>query len=163
MLVPIVLDVLSGLHAAHSLRDDDGNVMNLVHRDVSPQNVMVGVDGTARITDFGIARAESRIMSTRPGQLKGKLSFMSPEQIRTAEAVDRRSDVFSAGAMIWSSLTARKLFLAESDAATLSNILSMPIPPPSTIGSKPPEALDAVILQALEQNIEKRYQSAVAR
>src|SRR5579863_10487856 len=81
-LVPIMLDALAGLDAAHSLVDDEGEPMNLVHRDVSPQNILVSIDGTARITDFGIARAEARISATRPGQLKGKYAYMSPEQIR---------------------------------------------------------------------------------
>jgi eukaryotic-like serine/threonine-protein kinase len=160
LLLPIVIDVLAGLHAAHSLKDDDGNPMNLVHRDVSPQNVMVGIDGTARITDFGIARAESRIMSTRPGQLKGKLAFMAPEQIRGTESVDCRADLFSAGAMLWSALTGRRLFLADSDAATLSNILQLTIPPPSTVGCQPPQALDVLFERALERDPDKRFQSA---
>jgi eukaryotic-like serine/threonine-protein kinase len=160
LLVPIALDVLAGLHAAHSLKDDDGSPMNLVHRDVSPQNVMVGADGTARITDFGIARAESRILSTRPGQLKGKLAFMSPEQLKAAGKLDRRSDLFSAGAMLWSALTGRRLFLGDSDAATLSNVLRLPIPLPSRIGCKPPAAFDPVLLAALERDLNKRFQTA---
>ena len=122
LLVPIVLDMLAGLDAAHSLVDDDDQPLHLVHRDVSPQNVLVGIDGTARITDFGIARADSRITTTRPGQVKGKLAFMAPEQIRSQD-VDRRADIFSAGAMLWPLLTGRRLFVGDSDAATLNNII----------------------------------------
>jgi serine/threonine-protein kinase len=160
LIIPIVLDVLAGLQAAHSIRDEDGNLLNLVHRDVSPQNVMIGVDGSARLTDFGIARAESRIMSTRPGQFKGKLAYMAPEQVMGGDKIDRRTDIFAAGSMLWSALTARRLFLADSDAITLSNILQMPIPPPSTIGLKPSASLDATIGRALERDMDKRFQSA---
>jgi serine/threonine-protein kinase len=161
IIVPIVLDALAGLHAAHTLTDDDGNPMNLVHRDVSPQNVLVGVDGTARLIDFGVAKAESRIHSTRPGQMKGKLAFMAPEQVKNASKADRRSDIFSAGVMLWSALTGRKLFLADSDAETLHNILHLEIAPPSTMGHKPAAALDAVVLRALERDPEKRFQTAL--
>jgi serine/threonine-protein kinase len=160
LLASILLDVLSGLHAAHTLTDEDDNPMNLVHRDVSPQNVMVGLDGTARLTDFGIARAASRIMSTRPGQMKGKIAFMSPEQIRAAVTIDGRADLFSAGAMAWSAFTGRRLFLGDSDAITLGNILSMKLTPPSEIGLKPPAVFDELILRALARDPDDRFASA---
>jgi eukaryotic-like serine/threonine-protein kinase len=160
LVIPIMLDLLAGLHAAHMLTDDDGAPMQLVHRDVSPQNIMVGADGTARITDFGIARAESRIMSTRPGQLKGKLAFMSPEQIRGATDIDRRSDVFAAGVVLWGALTGRRLFLGSSDAATLTNILQLEVPPPSTIGCKPPPVFDSICLRALKRDPDERFSTA---
>jgi len=159
LLVPIVLDMLAGLEAAHSLTDDAGTPMNLVHRDVSPQNVLIGIDGSARITDFGIARAESRLNITRPGQVKGKIAYMSPEQVRSAE-LDRRSDVFSAGAMLWSMLTGRKLFQADNDAATMSNIVHMDIPLPSTVGLQPPAVFDAICLCALQRDPSRRFASA---
>jgi serine/threonine-protein kinase len=159
LLVPIVLDALAGLDAAHSLTDHDGQSLRLVHRDVSPQNILVGIDGTARITDFGIARASSRITSTRPGEIKGKLAYMSPEQVRSGE-IDRRSDLFSAGAMLWTLLTGRKLFIADNDAATMHNIAFMDIPPPSTIGSCPPAAFDAVCARALERDPDRRFATA---
>lgn len=161
LLIPLMLDALSGLHAAHVLTDDDGNPMNLVHRDVSPHNILVGIDGSARITDFGVAKAESSIHSTQPGQLKGKLAFMSPEHFRNSEKLDRRSDIFSAGAMLWSALTGRKLFLAASDAETLTNVLTMEIKAPSTVGLKPPAALDAVCMRALERDPDKRFPNAL--
>jgi len=160
LLVPIILDALAGLHAAHTLVDDDGRPLLLVHRDVSPQNVLVGIDGVGRITDFGVARAESRINTTRPGQLKGKLSYLSPEQIKGG-TLDHRSDIFSAGAMLWSALTGLRLFRdASSDAATMANILTMEVPPPSTVGFKPPPELDAICLRALERDPDKRFASA---
>jgi serine/threonine-protein kinase len=159
VLVSIMLDALCGLHAAHTLTDDDGAPMNLVHRDVSPQNILVGVDGTAHITDFGVARAESRIGGTRPGQFKGKVAYMAPEQIRGAH-VDSRTDVFVAGAMLWSALTGCKLFSGESNAETMTNVLQKEIAPPSTVGLHPPAAFDAVVLRALERNPDDRFASA---
>src|SRR5450432_3735648 len=162
LLIPIILDALSGLHAAHTLTDDDGSSMRLVHRDVSPQNILVGVDGMARLTDFGIAKAESRINSTRPGELKGKISFMSPEQIKTPESVDHRSDVFSAGVLLWTALTGRHLFEAGSTAAAMNNTLRMAIEPPSQVGLKPPAVFDAICLRALERNVASRLDSALA-
>ncbi len=122
-----MLDTLAGLHAAHELRDDKGQLVELVHRDVSPQNVLVGVDGIARITDFGVARATSRLTSTRVGQLKGKLAYMAPEQAN-GEGIDRRADVFSAAVLIWETLAAKRLFKAENEAATLKRVISEPIP-----------------------------------
>lgn len=159
LLVAIFLDILAGLDAAHSLTDDDGNSMKLVHRDVSPQNILVGIDGSARITDFGIARAEARINSTRPGELKGKIAYMSPEQIKSEE-VDRRSDVFAAGGMLWSMLTGRRLFQGDNEAATMGNILSMEVPLPSTLGLQPPAVFDAICLCALQRDPAKRFATA---
>jgi eukaryotic-like serine/threonine-protein kinase len=159
LVIPIIIDALSGLHAAHMLTDDDGHPMNLVHRDISPQNVLVGVDGAARITDFGVAKAEARVNTTRPGQIKGKLAFMSPEQLKGIE-VDRRSDLFSAGCLLFSALTGRRLFLGPNDAATMSNILWLQIPPPSAVGLKPPPFFDEICLRALERDRDKRWSSA---
>jgi eukaryotic-like serine/threonine-protein kinase len=159
LIVPIVLDALAGLHAAHTLTDDDGNALGIVHRDISPQNILVGVDGSARITDFGVAKAKSSISSTLPGQLKGKIAFMSPEQIRGTQ-VDRRSDIFSAGCLLWSALTGRRLFRGDSDPATMTNILSLNVPPPSTIGLMPPAIFDDICLRALERDRDKRWQTA---
>ncbi len=159
LLIPIVLDALSGLHAAHSLTDDEG--VRLVHRDVSPQNILVGVDGMARLTDFGIAKAESRINTTRPGELKGKISFMSPEQIQSPESVDHRSDVFSAGVLLWTALTGKQLFEAGSTGAAMVNTLRMAVERPSQVGLKPPAVFDAICLRALERNVEARLDSAL--
>jgi len=160
LLVPIMLDALAGLEAAHSLTDEAGRPINLVHRDVSPQNILIGVDGTARITDFGIARADARINTTQPGQLKGKFAYMSPEHFRSAPSIDRRADIFSAGCVLWSMLTGRRLFQAETDGATIFNVIELDIPPPSVIGLAPPAAFDAVCLRALERDPEKRFATA---
>ena len=111
--LPIVLrvavEVLSGLHAAHELRDDRGELLNVVHRDVTPQNILLGIDGTARLTDFGVARARGRLVATSVGMLKGKLSYMAPEQLEAAE-LDRRADVFAMGVTLWETLALRRLF-----------------------------------------------------
>lgn len=159
LIVPIAIDILRGLHAAHGLTDDAGAPLHLIHRDVSPQNILVGIDGVARITDFGIAKAEARITSTRPGMFKGKLQYMSPEQLRSRD-LDPRSDLFSMGVVMWESLTGERLFRGPDDAATVHNIIQKEVLPPSTIGLKPPAVLDEIILKALQRNPDDRYASA---
>jgi eukaryotic-like serine/threonine-protein kinase len=153
----IAVDMLSGLHAAHELRDDAGNPINLVHRDVSPQNVLVGVDGIARITDFGVARAASRLTATRVGQLKGKIAYMAPEQAAGEETLDRRADVFAAGIVIWEELAAKRLFKAENEAATLSRVMTEPVPPLSAIVPGLSVQLSNVVMRALERDPNRRF------
>ncbi|NUP13954.1 MAG: serine/threonine protein kinase [Polyangiaceae bacterium] len=159
IVLRMVLDALAGLHAAHELRDDRGQLLGLVHRDCSPQNVLVGVDGTARITDFGVARASSRLTSTAHGKLKGKLAYMAPEQTRGDE-LDRRTDLFAMGIIIWEVLCGKRLFKADSEAATLQRILVEPIRPPSEVNPSIPKCFDPVVLRALDRNQDKRYQNA---
>jgi serine/threonine-protein kinase len=159
--VAVMVDTLEGLHAAHICKDDDGNSMQLVHRDVSPQNILVGVDGIARITDFGIAKAETRITSTQPGMRKGKLAFMAPEQITNDEAVDSRADIWSSGVVLWTALTAKNLFRSENDAATIHSVLSKVIPAPSTEGRQPPPFFDDIALRALQRDPNERFSSAL--
>ena len=153
----IALDMLSGLHAAHELRDDTGDAVHLVHRDVSPQNVLVGVDGIARITDFGVARAASRLTATRVGQLKGKIAYMAPEQAAGEESLDRRADVFAAGIVVWEEIAAKRLFKAENEAATLSRVMSEPVPPLTEIVPGLSQELSKVVMRALERSPEKRF------
>jgi serine/threonine-protein kinase len=161
LVVAIVIDALEGLHAAHTLQDDAGEQQHLVHRDVSPQNILVGTDGVGRITDFGIAKAETRITSTRPGTRKGKLLFMSPEQITGASVIDRRTDIWAAGAVLWGALTGYPLFKGENDAATMHNVLTKEITPPSKEGWEPPAVFDEIVLRALARDAAKRYESAL--
>ncbi|HWA77798.1 MAG TPA: serine/threonine-protein kinase [Polyangiaceae bacterium] len=155
----IALDMLAGLHAAHELRDDRGQPINLVHRDVSPQNVLVGGDGISRITDFGVARAASRLSATRVGQLKGKIAYMAPEQAQGDEQLDRRADVFSAGIVIWEALAAKRLFKADNEAATLSRIMSEPVPPLSRVAPHVGKEVGDVIMRALERDRDQRFSS----
>lgn len=155
----IVVDALFGLHAAHELRDEFDQPVHLVHRDVSPQNILVGVDGSGRITDFGVARASSRLSATRSGQLKGKLAYMAPEQARGGD-IDRRADVFAMAIVLWEALTGRRLFKAENEMATLNRVLFEPIPSPRSIEPSIPEVIDAVVMKALERDPNARYESA---
>jgi serine/threonine-protein kinase len=152
----MLVDSLSGLHGAHELRDDQGALVQLVHRDVSPQNVLVGIDGVSRITDFGVARAASRLSATRVGQLKGKLAYMAPEQATGAD-IDRRADVFSAGVMIWETLASKRLFKAETEAATLSRVLNEPIPELLRVAPGVNKQISQAVMRALERNPTRRY------
>ncbi len=157
--IRILLDTLAGLHAAHELTDDLGQPLAIVHRDVSPQNILVGSDGISRITDFGVARAASRLSTTRSGQLKGKIAYMSPEQAR-GDRIDRRADVFACGIVLWEALALKRLFRADGEAATLNRVLYDPIPSPSTHRPDIPAALEAVCMKALCREVDERFETA---
>jgi len=156
IVIRMLLDTLGGLHAAHELRDEHGELAGVVHRDVSPQNVLVGADGVARITDFGVARAASRLTATGVGQLKGKIAYMAPEQARGDEDLDRRADVFAAGVVLWESLAHRRLFKASSEAATLSRVLNEPMPHLHEVAPHISPAVCDVVMKALERNRDAR-------
>ncbi len=155
----IGLDTLSGLHAAHDLCDDAGQPLGLVHRDVSPQNILVGVDGSARITDFGVARASSRLATTQSGTLKGKLAYMPPEQAKGGD-LDRRADVFAMAIVLWEVLAGKRLFKGNSELETLNRLLFEPIPRLSSVMPDAPRALDDVIAKALTRDVEQRFSTA---
>ncbi len=157
----IFVDSLSGLHAAHDLTGVDGAPLHLVHRDVSPQNILIGRDGITRITDFGVARAEARITSTRGGQLKGKIGYMPPEQIRN-EDLDRRGDVYATGVALWEALVGRKLFDASSDAALVHMIITGAKQSPHDLDPTIPKEVSDVCMQALALRAEGRPESAAA-
>ena len=123
----------SGLAYAHTLTDGDGRPLGVVHRDVSPQNVLISFEGAVKMIDFGVARAFGRVAHTSPGGLKGKIDYMSPEQA-SAEEVDHRADVFALGVVLWEALTGRRLFRRETELATMRAIVDDPIPHPSEIG-----------------------------
>lgn len=159
LIVPVILEGLYGLHAVHALKNEDGVSYGIVHRDVSPHNLLVGLDGGARVIDFGIAKASARFADTQSGMYKGKLAYMAPEQLKSEE-VDARADVWAAGVTLYDALTAFHPFKGSSDPATLHKILSGPIAPPSTIGLKPPACLDDVIMKALMRDPTQRYQTA---
>ena len=158
----ILVDVLAGLHAAHELADDDGAALGIVHRDVSPQNILIGVDGSARLTDFGVARATSRLSTTRTGQLKGKLAYMAPEQARGAKDIDRRADIFASGVVLWEALEGRRLFRGDGDADTLNKVLYDPIPRLRDAVPAVPAGLEAVLEGALDRDRTQRFASAAA-
>lgn len=160
VVLRITLEMLAGLHAAHELRDEHGNLIGVVHRDVSPQNVLVGTDGMTRLTDFGVARAASRLSATRNGQLKGKLAYMAPEQATGDDALDRRADVFSAGVVLWEALALRRLFKASNEAATLSRVMSEPIRSPADFNPSVPPSVAQVCLYALSRDVNSRYATA---
>jgi serine/threonine protein kinase len=155
--VSIGVGMLEGLHAAHEAKNERGVPLEIVHRDVSPQNVLVGVDGVARVFDFGIAKAVDRLHTTQDGSLKGKIAYMSPEQLDN-EPVDRRTDVWAASVVLWEALAGRRLFVADSQAALIRVIMTKDVPPPSSMGS-PPE-LDAVLARGLEKDPDERYATA---
>ncbi|MBI4704792.1 MAG: serine/threonine protein kinase [Deltaproteobacteria bacterium] len=120
--VSLLAGALHGLHAAHEARTERGAPLNIVHRDISPQNILVGVDGAARVVDFGIAKAAGRLQSTRDGQLKGKIMYMAPEQVGLGQ-VDRRTDVYAASVVLWEALAGRKLFRFDEPAAAIAHII----------------------------------------
>ncbi len=155
----VCLDSLQGLHVAHEMKDDDGQPLNIVHRDVSPQNILIGMDGSARITDFGVARATTRLSTTRTGQLKGKLAYMAPEQARGG-VVDRRADVFAMGIVTWECLAQKRLFKGEGEADTLNRVLYEPIPSLKQANPDIPDAVEAVVMKALDRDPDKRYATA---
>jgi serine/threonine protein kinase len=154
----IIADALGGLGAAHDLCDDTGKSLHLVHRDVSPHNIMVGRDGVVRLTDFGVAKAEDRLTHTRDGQVKGKLAYMAPEQAASGQT-DLRSDLFSMGVILWECATGRRLFRAENTGATLNKLLHEVIPLPSSIDPRL-APLDALLGRALAREPAQRFQTA---
>ena len=158
----IISHVCTALHYAHEKRDLEGRPLQLVHRDVSPSNVLISHDGAIKVCDFGIAKASNRRSEdTQSGVLKGKFSYMSPEQC-SSKPIDRRSDVFSIGILLYELTTLSKLFRGGSDFAVLQNIVEAPIPPPSLrVPNYPPE-LEAIVLKALAKSPADRYQTAQA-
>jgi serine/threonine-protein kinase len=162
MAVRIIADAAAGLHAAHELRDDQGRLRGLVHRDISPHNILIGTNGVVKIVDFGVAKAGGRAsQATRAGQLKGKFGYMSPEQAR-GRPVDRRSDVFSLGIVLFELTTSRRLFRGESDVETLRLVISGQIPKPTAIDATYPPELERIVLRALHRDADERYQTAAA-
>lgn len=155
----LAIEVLSGLAYAHAAVDISGKSMGIIHRDVSPQNVLVSYEGDVKITDFGIAKAQNQTSTTRAGVLKGKFRYMSPEQAM-GQSVDGRSDVFAIGVILWEMLTMQRLFKGE-DMAVLEAVRQCRIKPPSQIaGTKVPPELDAIVLRLLSKDLTKRHQSA---
>ncbi|OFZ19607.1 MAG: hypothetical protein A2X94_17350 [Bdellovibrionales bacterium GWB1_55_8] len=158
----IIEQAASGLHYAHTFKDKiSGKHLNIIHRDISPQNVLISYDGNVKVIDFGIAKASTNSEATRAGVIKGKPSYLSPEQI-SGENLDARSDVFALGIVLWELLAGKKLFPGENDLAILKLIESCQthVKPPSTVNSNVPKELDYIVLKALAKQPEKRYQTA---
>lgn len=156
----MVTGVLHGLHAAHEVKDEEGVPLDIIHRDVSPQNILIGRDGIARVLDFGVAKALAQSPNTQSGLLKGKFGYMAPEQILRG-TVDRRADVFAAGVVLWETLTCRRLFQASKNIEqAMSRVVAADIPPPSGYRSDIPPRLDAIVMKAMDRDAEKRFHSA---
>ena len=155
----IASQACEGLYYAHQRVDNYGTSLGIVHRDVTPENVIVSFDGTVKILDFGIAKAANQVEHTRAGDIKGKLSYMSPEQCM-GKPLDHRSDIFSLGVVLYEWVTGFKLFTGESDIAVLKSITDGKIYRPSYFKSDVPEAVEAILMRALEKDVAKRYQTA---
>ncbi len=156
----IMADALQGLHAAHEAKDEMGRPLEIVHRDISPHNIMVGHDGRARVLDFGIAKASSSSQSTREGEVKGKFAYMSPEQLSSA-TVDRRADLFAASIVLWEMLSAKRLFQAPDPGAIVGKVLNGLIQKPSEVAQGLPPQLDAIVMKGLDRDPKQRFQSAM--
>ena len=160
MAAYIAMKVCEGLDYAHNKKDAAGRDLNLVHRDVSPQNILISFDGEVKIIDFGIAKAAGKAGKTQAGILKGKFGYMSPEQVR-GMPLDRRSEIFAIGICLWEMLTGERLFIGESDFSTLEKVRNVEIVPPSSYNKRIPEELEKIILKTLSKDVEDRYQGAM--
>lgn len=160
--VAIVAHALHGLHAAHEAKGQDGVPLELVHRDVSPQNILVGADGLARVVDFGIAKSAQRLHTTREGEIKGKPAYMAPEQLRGAASA--RTDVYSAGVVLWGALAGRRFFAADSEVEVIAQALARaggaPTDPPSAHRPGISPAIDAIVARATAVEPSQRFATA---
>ncbi len=155
----MALQVCEGLHHAHTMLGPDGEPLKVVHRDINPQNVFVLYSGGVKLVDFGIAKAAKRFSQTSTGMLKGKYGYMSPEQIMNL-SLDARSDVYSAGVVLWEMLTGRRLFRQSNELEILKAITEQDPPPPSSVLPTVPQALDEITMKALKRSRDLRYQTA---
>lgn len=158
-ILQIAIGTAAGLHYAHDKEDGDGNPLGIVHRDVSPSNVLVSYDGSVKLVDFGIARVTALQGNTGMGALKGKVPYMSPEQCR-GEPLDRRSDIFSLGIILWELTLRRRLFTGENDLVVAGKVCNEDAPPPTSINPDYPPALEAIVLKALARNRDDRWATA---
>ena len=160
--VALAIQIADALHAAHETSGEDGEPLEVVHRDVSPHNVLVDRWGHVRLIDFGIAKARTRLASTCPGVVKGKFAYMAPEQLESRD-VDRRADVFSLGVLLWELLTLERLFAAGSDVETVIAIRhGRPVAPPSAHRPEVPPRLDDVVTTMLARSVDERFSTAAA-
>jgi serine/threonine protein kinase len=157
----IVAHTAAGLHSAHELQDQEGKLFNVVHRDVSPHNILVAYNGAVKVVDFGVARARGSLHTTKDATFKGKYGYMAPEQVTARSKVDRRADIFALGIVLWELTMHRRLFKAETDAETVGLVLECKIPRPSELIKGYPEQLEAIVMRALQQDPGDRYQTAM--
>jgi eukaryotic-like serine/threonine-protein kinase len=155
----IMIGMLNGLQAAHDATGDAGAPLDIVHRDVSPQNVLIDHDGVPRVLDFGVAKAAGRLHTTRDGRIKGKLAYMAPEQVNS-QPVTRRADVYAAAIVMWELVTGKRLFQGQCEADLLRLVLCPQVTPPSSEVPELPKAVDAIVLRGLAVEPEKRFASA---
>ncbi len=160
MQLRVICEILAGLHYAHTLKDFDGTDLGIVHRDVTPQNVFITFDGTAKIVDFGIAKALDSSIETRTGVLKGKPAYMAPEQI--AGDVDPRADVFSAGVMVWEAIAGQRMFAKKGDVEVLASMLKGEVPKIREYVPDVPDELADIVDRALEKDRDNRFPTAAA-
>jgi eukaryotic-like serine/threonine-protein kinase len=157
----LMVGVLNGLHAAHEATDEHGSPLQIVHRDVSPHNILVGTDGVARVLDFGIAKAVGRSHQTRGAQVKGKLRYMPAEQM-LSQKVTRVADVYSAAVVLWEALTSQRLFDGDNDAQVMMRVLNGSTERPSSLRRDIPPALDEIVLRGLRREPSERFPTAKA-
>jgi serine/threonine-protein kinase len=159
--VRIICDVLEGLHHAHELADYDGRPLNVVHRDVSPHNIIITYGGDAKLVDFGIAKASDSTSQTRTGVIKGKLAYMSPEQA-FGKPVDRRADIFAIGVILWEAITGRRMWKGNAEGAIAHRLSVGDIPKITEYVPEPPPLLKAICERALAPRSADRYPTAAA-
>ncbi len=156
--VYVALEICKGLAHAHKKKDQKGNHLAIVHRDISPPNILISNEGEVKITDFGLAKAKSQVETTDPGVVKGKFGYLSPEAAH-GEDVDARTDIFAVGILLWEMLTGTRLFLGDTDLDTLQQVRTNAVPPLSKYRKDVPSAIEEVVLRALETDIATRYQT----
>jgi serine/threonine protein kinase len=155
----LAVGALYGLHAAHEAKSDRGRPLDIVHRDFSSQNILVGVDGMARVIDFGVAKAAGRLQTTREGAIKGKMAYMAPEQLAAGD-VTRQADVYALAVVLWEMLAGKRLFHADSDVATFGKVMAGATEPPSRHAPSLPADLDALVMKGLAVDPSRRFVSA---
>lgn len=157
----IAMKICDALYYAHNKTDISGKALKIVHRDVSPQNILISFDGEVKLTDFGVAKASTKIHQTVAGQIKGKMLYMSPEQSKGSKEIDHRSDIYSLGCVLFEMVTGKKLFMAESEMAVLEKVQKGKIVKPSKLNPDVPAQLESIVLKALKMRPSERYQSAL--
>jgi len=158
VLMKIMSDVLAGLHYAHFVAEFEDKPLNVIHRDISPQNILVSFDGVAKLVDFGIAKASARLSQTRAGILKGKYAYMSPEQVR-GKPLDHRSDQFSLAVVFYELLTGTRLFQRETDYSTMEAVDQCEVPPARVLRKDAPRRLVRILRKAMQKNPRRRFAS----